>query len=258
VSWKEERDARDEIVDVHRRLYELGFSVANDGNTSMKVDAKRILITPSGLDKARLQREQMAMIDVDGHPLSGNYEPSSEIAVHTMIYKRRPDVSAIIHAHPPFAIACSLAGVSLDQYTLPEVVISLGKIPTVPYATTGTAEVGESVSEAIEHHDAVIMDRHGTVTVGKTLSEALSKLERVEHTAKIISIANTLGKISPLPQDEVRRLLKIGIAMGLQKGSPRDVESMIEKSAQNAGLSGDQDLVHLITREVQAILSEKK
>src|SRR3990172_5102734 len=127
MTWQDERRLRQEIAETHRRLYELGFSVANDGNTSVKVDRDRILITPAGLNKAKLTPSQMAAIDQKGNPVSGNYPKSSEFYMHIAIYSARPDARAIIHAHPPYAIACSLAGISLEDPVLPEVITTLGK-----------------------------------------------------------------------------------------------------------------------------------
>lgn len=248
MSWQDERKFREEIAAVHRRLYELGFSVANDGNTSVRVDANRILITPAGLNKAKLEPGQMALVDANGKHIGGSYAPSTEIFMHVDIFKARLDVHAIIHAHPPYSIACSLAGVTLDEYVLPEVVLTLGKVPTTPYVTTGTQEVGKVVSELIKKHDAVILDRHGTVTVGKNLDEAMQKLERVEHTARITSIARSMGVVTPLPRPEVERLIRrSGQAI-------EDSGSELKKGQAPATTA----LIDLITREVIAALAEQK
>ena len=242
MTWQNERKFREEIVEIHRHLYQLGFSVANDGNTSVRLDRRRILITPSGLNKAKLEPSQIATVDIDGKPLSGNYPPSSEILVHVGVYQARPDVTAIIHAHPPFCIACSLAGVSLDDYYLPEVVLTLGKIPTARYATTGTQAAADAVLEYIVNHDSVILDRHGSVTVGKSLEEAMLKLERIEHTAKIVVLAKALGSVTRLPQPEIERLLQLRPGGPIAKQeSPNAVDKPIEV---------DPKLVELIARQV--------
>lgn len=209
MTWHEERKLREEIVAIHRKLYELGFSVANDGNTSVRVAPDRVLITPAGLDKATLKVDQIATINMKGKPLRGTHPPSSEIALHLCVYRTRSDVNAIVHAHPPYSIACTLAGISLAEDYLPEVILTLGKIPTVPLVVPGTQEAGRVVSEYFQSHDAVIMERHGTVSVGKTLSEAMSKMERVEHTARIVSIAAAAmgkGKVPSLSAEDVNRL----------------------------------------------------
>jgi L-fuculose-phosphate aldolase len=193
VDRANEEFLRREIVGIHRRIYDLGFSVANDGNTSVRTDANRILITPKGLNKATLKPTDIVAIDLEGERLDGSSAPSSEICIHLGIYRVRADVRAIIHAHPPYAIACTLAGVSLEEQLLPEVVLTLGRIPTTPYAAPATPEAGNVVSEFIRDHDGLIMARHGTVTVGSSLEDALIKLERIEHAAKIVAIARSMS-----------------------------------------------------------------
>ncbi len=250
VMWSEERTFRQQIVDVHRHLYKLGYSVANDGNTSVRVDPKHFLITPLGVSKAKLTPDQMVLVDMAGNPVgAGTYAPSSEKALHVAIYRVRPDVRAIIHAHPPFAIACSLAGVSLSEYFLPEIILSLGKIPTVQYATPSTKEFGEAAAEQAKKHDALILDRHGTVTIGATLDEALEKVERVEHTAKIATLARAMGTVTPLPKMEVERLLAISQA-------PKDTAGE-EPSPPPRTHAYDPALIELITREVRAALKKQ-
>lgn len=252
MAWQDERRLREEITEIHRRLYDLGFSVANDGNTSVRLDKNRILITPAGLNKAKLKPEQIAVVDADGKPISGNYPPSTEIAVHAGVYRARSDVHAIVHAHPPYCIACSLAGVSLDGYFLPEVVLTLGKIPTARYATTGTKEAGQVVVELIGSHDAVILDRHGTVTVGKSLEDALLKLERIEHTAKIVAIARSMGNVTPLPQSEIERLVRMGVTSHSYSPPAPPLPDVKSPPA-----SYDPKLIDLITKEVTRALTGK-
>ncbi len=206
---KRERALRQEIVQVHRRLYDWGFSVVNDGNTSVRLDENKVLVTPKGFDKAKLKPKQIALVDMTGKPIQGPFAPSSELPVHLAVYQTRPEINAVIHAHPPFCIALSLAGISLEEYLLPEVIVYLKTIPTTPYVTPTTEEAGKAVSALIKNHDALILSRHGSVTVGKDLSQAMARLERMEHTAKIVAIARSIGKIDPLPKFEVDRLLQM-------------------------------------------------
>lgn len=234
---------RRQIVEVHRRIYDLGFSVANDGNTSVRADSGRVLITPRGLNKARLALEEIVAIDLEGTSLGGGHPPSSEIFIHLGIYKARPDVQAIIHAHPPYAIACTLAGVSLEEYLLPELILSLGKIPTTPYVTPATPEAGRVVTDLIKKHDALIMDRHGTVTVGTSLEDALIKLERIEHAAKIVAIGKAMGAVTPLPKPEVERLIQMTGA------------TLVPPTAEKtAGAELDPKFVELVAQQVAAEL----
>ena len=204
----DERRLRSEICKIHQRLYDLGFGVANDGNTSVRLGKDRFLITPAGLNKARLTPLQISLVDTNGKWLAGRHAPSSELAMHLAIYKIRPGVRAIIHAHPPFSVALTLARISMDQYVLPEVVLTLKKIPMAPYASTGTVKLGRSIARYIKTHDSILLDRHGVVAVGSSLESAMFNLERTEHTAKITAIAHSLGKVTPLPKGEVNRLLK--------------------------------------------------
>ncbi len=152
----------------------------------------------------------MIETDLDGKPVSDERAPSSEIALHLAAYREREDIAAVIHAHPTTAIACTLADVSLADGTLPEVVTALGAIPTVPYITPGTREAGEAICPFIRQFDALMLARHGSVTVGGSLQEAYSKLEMLEHAAQILFRARLLDGGQPLPEAEVIRLLRAG------------------------------------------------
>src|SRR3990170_7261113 len=199
-----------EIVEICRWMYQRGLIASSEGNVSASLGPDRILMTPRGLHKGFLRPDQLVVTDLDGRRISGNFPPSSELQLHLMVYHERPDVGAIVHAHPTMAIACSLAGISLREGVVPEVITSLGAIPTAPYATPGTAEAAESVHTLIHQFDAIILARHGSVTVGKDLREAYSKLEMLEHTAQILFITRLVGPIPPLPREEVARLLIAG------------------------------------------------
>ena len=200
---------RRKIVEIHRDLHRLGFAVANDGNTSVKVGKNRFLITPKGLDKTKLRPADIVAMDGLGEKLSGKHEPSSEKWLHLMSYQARPDVSAIIHTHAPFSIALSLAGISMEEPVLPEVVIAFGKIPTAPYALTGTKDLARIVSQKLASADGVILERHGVMTIASRLDEAFERLERVEHTAKILVYAKLLGGYSTLSPEQAAALAKL-------------------------------------------------
>jgi L-fuculose-phosphate aldolase len=198
------------IVDTCVWMYQKGLIVSSEGNVSACLGPDRILITPRGIHKGFLQPEQLVVTDLDGHQLIGDSPPSSELSIHLLVYRERPDVRSVIHAHPTAAIACSLAGVSLADGSLPEVITSLGGIPTAPYATPGTPEAAAVIQPLIQHHDAIILARHGSITVGKDPGQAFSKLEMLEHTAQILLLARLLGPVPPLPGEEVARLLIAG------------------------------------------------
>jgi len=191
-------------------MYQKGFIASSEGNVSVRLGSDCLLVTPRGVHKGFLCSDQLVVTDLNGRKLSGDLAPSTELQLHLLAYQERPDITAVIHAHPTMAIACSLAGISLADGVLPEVITGLGAIPTAPYATPGTAEAAEVVRSAIHHYDAIILERHGSVTVGKTLQDAYSKLEMLEHSARILSLARLLGPVSPLPPEEVARLLVAG------------------------------------------------
>lgn len=200
----------EELVKICHWMYQKGFIASSEGNVSVRLDANRILVTPRGVHKGFLRPEHVVVTDLDGHQLSGELRPSSELQIHLLIYQERLDVTAVVHAHPTMAIACSLTGMSLADGILPEVIVSLGAIPTAPYSTPGTKEAAEGIRSLIRQFDAIILARHGSVTVGSNLLDAYSKLEMLEHSARILSLARLLGPISPLPAEEVARLLIAG------------------------------------------------
>jgi len=212
---QQEGALRDEIVRVCRLIWEKGFVAASDGNVSVRLSKDHLLATPSGMSKGFISASDVVLCDMEGKPAvqfgaaRTKCSPSSEILLHLEVYRQRPDVRAVVHAHPPVAIAFTIAGVSLAQCVLPEVVVNLGKVPTTAYATPSTAEGPQVIGELIRDHDALILDRHGTVTVGPTLWDAYMKLEKVEHLAQVTLAARQLGRVSLLPPEEVRKLVEM-------------------------------------------------
>lgn len=209
-----EHELRAEIVRASRLLWEKGYVAATDGNVSARLGNHKIIITPSGLSKGFVKPEQLIVTDMDGKIIpsyerdSRSLRPSSEMPLHLEAYRQRPDVQAVVHAHPPITVAFTIAGVSLALCVLPEVVVSLGFIPTTAYATPGTPEGAGVVRELIRAHDALVLDHHGAVTVGKTVFDAYMKMEKVEHTAEITMAARQLGQVNLLPPEEVRKLVE--------------------------------------------------
>ncbi|MGB4140027.1 MAG: class II aldolase/adducin family protein [Limnochordia bacterium] len=176
---------KEDIVEVGRRIYNLGFVAANDGNISVRVGDDEILTTPTGVSKGFMTPDMIIRVDMAGNKLEGELKPSSELKLHLEVYKQRPDVRAVLHAHPPVATAFAVAGIPLDKPVLPEIVISLGRIPIAKYATPSTEELPASVRPYLEDHDAVLLENHGALTVGSNLFNALFKMEQIEHFAKI-------------------------------------------------------------------------
>jgi L-fuculose-phosphate aldolase len=202
---------RRSIVSITRRMIEQGFICSSDGNVSARVDENRILITPAGVYKMHIAPEMLVLVDNEGTVIESRmgYGPSSELPLHLEAYRRRPDAQAVLHAHPPFSLALTLAGLQFPIDFVPEAAEWLGQVPIAHYAKPGTQEVAASIGGMIEKFDTVLLDHHGTITVGRSLDEALMTLERVEFVARVYHLANSYGGVRPLPPREVDRLSEL-------------------------------------------------
>ncbi len=189
------------IVEIGRIAYERGLLTANDGNISVRLPDGNILITPSGLCKGRLTPGDLLVISPEGEVIqaAAGRKPTSEQPMHLEVYRRRPDVNAVLHAHPPYAVALTVAGYDLRDDFLPETRMTLGSIPTTDFALPSSPQNAAAIRALIPGHDALMLRQHGSLTVGRTLEEAFINLERLEHTARVQYLAQTLGKITPLP-----------------------------------------------------------
>jgi L-fuculose-phosphate aldolase len=210
-----EFEARRRIVEIGRRLWERGFVASNDGNLSVRLADGRIVVTPTGVSKGFLDPRELVVVDARGTRLSGTLRPTSELRMHLFAYDRRSDVGAVVHAHPPKATGFSAAGVSLGQCVLPEVVLSLGDVPTAPYATPSTEEVARSIERFIDGYSAMLLRRHGVLTLGADIDEAYFRMETVEHVAEISLVARSLGGALPLTDEEMRKLLRVREKLGV-------------------------------------------
>ena len=249
-----EAKLRQEMVDIFKLMYQHRYIVAGDGNVTCKLSDKEILITPSGVPKGYMKPEDMVIMDYEGNKLCRNpFKPSTERRVHLEVYRVRPDVEAVCHAHPRHCIAFSLAGETLAQCMLPEVVITLGSIPTTKYVTPTSADGPLAVSGLIKDYNAIILNRHGSVTVGNTLMEAYNRLETIEHTAEITSIAKKLGPIEPLPKEEVAKLMAIGHSFG---ATPKIQETVCDHC--NACPNGKLPRPGSLTNQLKAELNRIK
>jgi len=202
---------KEDIVRICRMLHRKNYLAATDGNVSVRL-GDRVLVTPSGVHKGLMEAYQILTVDREGRVLSGEGKPTSEIRMHLLAYELRPDVQAVVHAHLPYATACTLAGINLLEPILPEVVITLGGIPTAAYATPGSEEVPESIRAFIKEYDAILLSRHGAMTVGQDVTDAYNKMEKLEHTARVVLAARLQGPLPPLPQAEVEKLRRLGTA----------------------------------------------
>ena len=212
-----EHKLREELVRFSHLCYQRNLLVAMDGNLSALLPDGNVLCTQAGCHKGFLTDDELVVIDRQGRKVRGKGNPTSEMAMHLACYDERPDVRAVIHTHPPISIAFTIAGVSMARCVLPEVVLTLGTVPTVQYETTGTQALADKIRAYIRHHDAILMDRHGAVCVGGSVLEAFCRLETMEHTALITKTARDLGGVRELPPDEAVHLRRMGL---LRYGGP--------------------------------------
>lgn len=193
-------------MQVCRRLYERGLIAGPDGNVSVRVPGGRILVTPAGMSKVDVTENDLVELSLDGQHRRGARRASSEVAVHLRIYQRRPDVHAVVHAHPPTATGFAVAGESFAACVLPEMIYQVGWVPLVPYATPGTTELADAFEPFLAGHDAFLMANHGATTAGPSLLVAHQRMESLEHTARILLTARLLGRVQRLAPDDVRAL----------------------------------------------------
>ncbi|MBK9769115.1 MAG: class II aldolase/adducin family protein [Chloracidobacterium sp.] len=204
----DESQARKLIVEIGKLLYERSYVVSSDGNVSFRLDNDTVLATPTMTCKGRMTEGCLALTDMDGKPLTDK-KASSELAMHLLIYKMRPDIKAVCHAHPPHGTAFAVAGLAIDKPILSEVILTLGCVPLTDYGTPSTNELTEAMKPYVEHHNALLMANHGAVAYGEDLWQAFDRLETLEHTAKIAILAKTLGGAVDLPADAIEKLINI-------------------------------------------------
>lgn len=194
------------LVSVAHRLYERGYVTAMDGNVSARLPDGTILATPTSLNKGRVTESDLVELTPDGSPVAGGRAASTEIGMHLFIYQERPDVHAVVHAHPTHATGFAAAGVGLPGPVFPEVVMGLGSVPLAPYATPSTPEVAASIAPFVKTSTAILLANHGVVTYGRTLEEAYYKMEKVEHAAHMLFVARMLGGERILSGEDVAKL----------------------------------------------------
>ncbi|MEZ4515858.1 MAG: class II aldolase/adducin family protein [Chloroflexota bacterium] len=226
---EKEAALRQEIVQIGRLMYDKDLICGIDGNVSARLDDERVLITPSGLPKGLLREDQLFIVDMAGVPVDSDVvlqqglKPTSELPMHLEAYHQRPDVQSVVHAHPPLAVALSIAGISMSLNILPEVILMLGRIPTAPYSLPSSEENASAIRTLIREHDAIILERHGSLTVGNSPMQAFMRLESVEQNARILFMLAQLGDGNPLAAGselssyEVERLMEMRERMSLGK-----------------------------------------
>jgi L-fuculose-phosphate aldolase len=213
---------RGEIVEVGRRLWTRGYVASNDGNISVRLGADRLLMTPASVSKGFMTPDMMVVTDLDGRLIAGapGRKPSSEIQMHLVVYQARPDVGAVVHAHPPLSTGFAVAGIPLDRAVLAEVVTTLGSIPIAEYGTPSTQELADAVKPYVRMHDGLLLANHGALALGRDLFAAYYKMETIEHFARISLVARMLGRERVLSREEVERLQGLRGRYGIAAPAP--------------------------------------
>lgn len=259
-----EFEIKKQICDIGRRIYNRGMVASNDGNISVKISENEFLCTPTGVSKGFMTPEYICKVDRDGKVIQANpgFKPSSEIKMHMHVYKERPDVKSVVHAHPMYATGFAIAGIPLTQPIMPEAVIALGCVPIADYGTPSTEEIPDAVSKYLQYFDAVLLKNHGALTFSDSLLSAYHKMESVEFYAQLLYISKQLGGPQELSPEQVQRLYEIRRQFGMTGKHPADVcvnnkngqpschscSSCVVNKA--AGVGATDDLVKAITEKV--------
>ncbi len=208
--FKSDFEIKKEICEIGRRIYQDGFVAANDGNISVKVDDNTFFVTPTGVSKGYMTPDMICKVDKDLKLKEPNkWKPSSEAKMHLRVYQERPDVNAVVHAHPPIATSFAIAGIPLDKLIMPEAVIFLGGVPIAEYGTPSTMEIPDSLMPYIQDYDAILLANHGALSFGCDLNTAFFRMESTEFYAKLLMYARLLGGEKEIPCGEVKKLIEL-------------------------------------------------
>jgi L-fuculose-phosphate aldolase len=199
------------LVDVCHRLAARGLVTATDGNVSARLPGGNILATRSGINKGLVTRNDLVEMTMAGEQVGGSGKPSTEMEMHLYVFRERPDVHAVVHAHPTYATGFATARVPLDRCLFPEVVVGMGRIPLAEYATPSTKGVGESLAPYVHDFNAILLTNHGAVTYGSDLLQAYFRMEKLEHAAHITFVATMLGGAHPLSDKELEDLRSVSM-----------------------------------------------
>lgn len=231
---KSEQQHREEIVRTGRMMYERGWIAANDGNLSVRLDAHHILATPTGVCKGSMHPEDMLICDLEGNKLSGERERTTEMPMHVAVYRERPDIGAVVHAHPPIATGFAVAGRALNLAILPELIVAFGSVPVTEYGLPGTPALVEGMLPYIPKYNAILLGNHGAVAYADDLTHAFARMESLEHLARIMLVAEVLGGPKVLPRTEIHKLFESRSRYGVrvpnrfEPGNPVAAEDMPE------------------------------
>lgn len=253
---KSDFEIKREICEYGKRIYMNGFVAANDGNISVKVDDNTFWATPTGVSKGYMTPDMLVKVDAEGNVLEGKLKPSSELKMHMRIYKERPDVNAVVHAHPPTATGFAIAGIPLDKYTMPEAVIFLGSVPLTPYGTPSTNEIPDAVSGYLQNYDAFLLENHGGLTVGADLNTAYFRMETMEFFAKVSLVAKLLGGEHELPCEQVNKLVEMRKNMHLPGKYPGAPKCENGACGAHGAAPAEGDIAGIVAEVTKRVLAE--
>ncbi len=219
-----ENSIKEQICDIGKRIYNRNMVAANDGNISVKIDDNVFLCTPTGVSKGFMTPDYICKVDQNGNVIEANegFRPSSEIKMHMRVYKKRPDVGAVVHAHPNFATSFAIAGQPLSIPIMPEAVISLGCVPLAPYGTPSTDEIPDSIEDYLDDFDSVLLENHGALTWSFDLLSAYMKMESLEFYAELLYKSKMIGEPTEFTKEQIEQLVGIRNKMGIKGKYPAD------------------------------------
>jgi len=265
-----EFEIKKQICDIGKRIYNRGMVAANDGNISVKISDNEFLCTPTGVSKGFMTPDYICKVDADGNVISanGNFRPSSEIKMHMRVYKQRPDVKSVVHAHPIYATSFAIAGIPLTQPIMPEAVIALGCVPIAEYGTPSTTEIPDAVEKYLPYYDAVLLENHGALTFSNSLLAAYHKMESVEFYAELLFLSKQLGGPKEFTKEQIKKLYEVRRAFNMSGKHPADLCPNNKNgcvSCHNCGIpdcavaedtTADADLIAQITKKVMEQLGK--
>lgn len=249
------RVLEEQIVDFSHRLHKRGWVANHDGNLTVRLAEERYLATPTSVSKAEVNRQNLILVDGEGLVVSGGGKPFSELALHLYIFRHRPDVMAIIHAHPTTATGFSVAGVELRPTMMPEPVVSLGsRIPLVPYAAPKSPEWTTNLASHLADSDTILLEHHGVFSYGPDLETAFLRMELTEHLAKIQLAAQQAGGVRDIPGEHVEKLLAARTKAGIGQAGRQQAEADKSKRRRGRRNTGEPEVRALVREEVGRVL----
>lgn len=254
-----EFEIKKQMCEVGKRIWQREMVAANDGNFSVKLNENTYLCTPTGVSKGFMTPDMICKVDKEGNPIngSGKWRPSSEIKMHMRIYKNRPDVNSVVHAHPQFATSFAIAGIPLTEKIMPEAVIFLGEVPIADYGLPSTMEIPDAVEPFLSCYDAVLLENHGALSWGQDLMSAYFKMESIEFYASLAYKARALGGAKELPPAEVDRLYELRRQFGVPGKHPANCQGetcvKCSRGHEESEQSGDLELEEIIKRVIKEL-----